>query len=142
MEQHLIHFLKKPLVLRSLYFICCMIISFGLGIIVEYSILNRNNTPTIELPKKPVPLAYRYPTTTPQNTYDTMVAEPPATVDTTPTTSPSLDTTKAFTASKTGTKYYPANCGGISRIKPENRIYFATEQEAQDQGYTRTSTCN
>ncbi len=117
-----------------------MIIAFGLGVIVEYSLLNSHNTPEIELPKKPIPLAYRYTTQSSQNSFDTMIAEPATITPSTESTSP--DTSKMFTASKTGTKYYPAGCSGINRIKTENRVYFTTEQEAQDQGYTRTSTCN
>jgi hypothetical protein len=144
MEQKLIIFLKKPVVLRSLYFISCMVISFGLGIITEYSIINQSNKPTIELPVKPTPLAFRYKTSAPENIYDTIPAEN-VSDDQSPssTTTASLsDTTKQFVASKTGTKYYPPDCSGINRIKIENRVYFATEQEAQDKGYTRTTTCS
>ncbi len=144
MEQKLIIFLKKPVVLRSLYFISCMVISFGLGIITEYSIINQPNNPVMELPAKPTPLAFRYKTPAPVNIYDTMPAEnvsdDQSLSSTIPSSSP--DTTRQFVASKTGTKYYPPDCGGINRIKIENRVYFATEQEAQDKGYTRTTTCN
>jgi hypothetical protein len=144
MEQKLIIFLKKPVVLRSLYFISCMVISFGLGIITEYSIINQSNDPVIELPSKPTPLAFRYKTPAPVNIYDTIPAEnvsdDQSSSETIP--SPSPDTVKQFVGSKTGTKYYPPDCGGINRIKIENRVYFATEQEAQDKGYTRTTTCN
>lgn len=145
MEQQLIAFLKKPIVSRSLYFISCMVIAFGLGVITEYSIINRNNQPTIELPAKPAPLAFRYKTVAPENVYDVVPAEPiPENQTPTMIIQPevSSDTEKRFVASKTGTKYYPPDCGGISRIKAENRVYFATEQEAQDKGYTRTTTCN
>ena len=143
MEQKLIIFLKKPVVLRSLYFISCMVISFGLGIITEYSIINQSNDPVIELPSKPTPLAFRYKTPISENIYDTIPAENvPDDQSSTLITSSSPDTAKQFVASKTGTKYYPPDCGGINRIKIENRVYFATEQEAQDKGYTRTTTCN
>jgi hypothetical protein len=144
MEQKLIIFLKKPVVLRSLYFISCMVISFGLGIITEYSIINQSNKPTVELPAKPTPLALRYKTPAPENIYDTIPAENISDDQSSPeTTTISLpDTTKQFVGSKTGTKYYPPDCSGINRIKIENRVYFTTEQEAQDKGYTRTTTCS
>lgn len=144
MEQTLINFLKKPLIIRSLYFISCMTIAFGLGIITEYSLVNQHNNPQIELPAQPVPLALRYKTPTLNNVYDTMPAEPAVSDQTehTASSTPVADTTKQFVASKTGTKYYPPGCGSISRIKPENRIYFATEQAAEEKGYTRTTACN
>lgn len=47
----------------------------------------------------------------------------------------------AFLASKNGTKYYPKDCGGASRIKEENRVWFAIEDEAKAAGYERASGC-
>lgn len=46
-----------------------------------------------------------------------------------------------FVASKNGTKYYPSDCSGADRIKPENTVWFATEADAQKAGYERTVTC-
>ena len=40
-----------------------------------------------------------------------------------------------FVASKAGKKYYPVNSAAGSRLKPENRVYFATEEEARRAGY-------
>ncbi len=48
---------------------------------------------------------------------------------------------KRFVASKTGTKYYPLDCGGAKRIKEENKIWFATSEEAEKFGYTLSLTC-
>lgn len=45
----------------------------------------------------------------------------------------------AFVGSKNGTKYYRPDCSGIQRIKPENYIWFSTEEDAQLQGYTAAS---
>lgn len=42
----------------------------------------------------------------------------------------------AWVASKTGKKYYPADSAGAKKIKEENRITFATEEEAQKAGYS------
>lgn len=44
-------------------------------------------------------------------------------------------------ASKNGKRYYYANCGGINRIKQENRIYFNTKEEAEVKGLTLASGC-
>ena len=50
-------------------------------------------------------------------------------------------TEAAFVASKNGSKYYPIDCGSASRIKEENRVYYATEEEAQADGKERSSAC-
>ena len=48
---------------------------------------------------------------------------------------------KNFVASKSGTKYHAMNCSGSKTIKETNKIYFATEDEAQAAGYTRAANC-
>lgn len=45
-------------------------------------------------------------------------------------------------ASKNGTKYYLAGCSGAGRIQDQNKIYFSTEQEALDAGYTKANGCD
>ncbi len=47
----------------------------------------------------------------------------------------------SFVAAKTGSRYYPADCGSASRIKPENKVYFKTESAAEAAGYTKAQTC-
>lgn len=47
----------------------------------------------------------------------------------------------SFVASATGTKYYLSSCAGAARIKEENRIYFASAQEAQAAGYEPAANC-
>lgn len=46
-----------------------------------------------------------------------------------------------FVASRNGTKYYLPWCGGVSRIKPENLIGFASAEEARARGYTPAANC-
>lgn len=54
-----------------------------------------------------------------------------------PTTATLSDTPQgAFAGSKNGTKYYTPDCAGLERIKPENRIWFQTIEDATLQGYT------
>lgn len=47
-----------------------------------------------------------------------------------------------YVGSAQGTRYYPVDCGDASRIMESNRIYFNTENEAQNQGYTRAARCS
>ncbi len=44
-------------------------------------------------------------------------------------------------ASKSGEVYHYPWCGGASQIKPENRIWFASEEAAQNAGYTPSKSC-
>ncbi|MEK7203608.1 MAG: hypothetical protein AAB627_00835 [Patescibacteria group bacterium] len=44
--------------------------------------------------------------------------------------------------SKNGTKYHFAWCPSAKRIKPENQIWFNSEQEAISAGYTLASNCS
>ena len=46
-----------------------------------------------------------------------------------------------FVASKNGTKYYPADCGGAKRISEANKIWFATVEEAKVAGYSAAANC-
>jgi len=49
---------------------------------------------------------------------------------------------KNFFASSKGSKYYTTNCSAGKNIKQENRVYFATGEEAEKAGYTLSSSCN
>lgn len=46
-----------------------------------------------------------------------------------------------FVASKNSDKYHKADCSNAKRIKPENRVCFGTEEEAQSKGYKRAGCC-
>lgn len=46
-----------------------------------------------------------------------------------------------YVASKNGTKYYLPTCGGVSRIKEENKIWFTTVEEAKSRGYGPAANC-
>lgn len=50
-------------------------------------------------------------------------------------------TAKNFFASNRGTKYYPIGCSAGQTIKLENRVYFATGEEAEKAGYELSSSC-
>jgi len=43
--------------------------------------------------------------------------------------------------SKKGTKYYLPWCGALSRVKPENRVVFASAVLARQAGYTPAANC-
>ncbi len=139
MQSTMREIVKKPAVYRSLYIAVALIAAFFLGVIAEYSIQNRGNDPVVVLPKQPIPLALQYKNGGSQNPADFAPAADPTTPSVASVASGSPE--KAFVASKTGTKYYPADCGSVTRIKPENRVYFGSEQDAQDKGYTRSDAC-
>ena len=48
---------------------------------------------------------------------------------------------QVYMASKNGTKYYLPTCGTAKRIKEENRIWFATKEEAQSAGFGPAANC-
>lgn len=48
---------------------------------------------------------------------------------------------KVYVASKNGTKFYLPSCGTANRIKEENKVWFATKEEALAAGYEPSSTC-
>lgn len=48
---------------------------------------------------------------------------------------------KTFFASSKGSKYYSIGCSAGKTIKQENRIYFATREEAERVGYELSSSC-
>lgn len=48
---------------------------------------------------------------------------------------------KSFVASRSGTRYYFPWCGSASRIKEENKIWFASEAEARKAGFTPAANC-
>jgi len=45
-------------------------------------------------------------------------------------------------ASRSGSRYYFADCGGVERIKPANRITFTSSWEAEAAGYTQAANCS
>lgn len=53
----------------------------------------------------------------------------------------SNSTGKNFFASSRGSKYYSIGCSAGKSLKLENRIYFATKEEAERAGYELSSSC-
>lgn len=51
------------------------------------------------------------------------------------------NTQGAYVASKSGTKYHLPWCSGAKRIKEENKIWFASKEEAEAKGYTPAANC-
>ena len=47
-----------------------------------------------------------------------------------------------FVASSRGKYYYPVDCNLSDGLKEENRIYFKTQQEAENNGYNYNTRCN
>jgi|SRR3989344_5155369 len=46
-----------------------------------------------------------------------------------------------YVGSKNSNKYYPPSCSFAKRIKQENLRCFMSDEEAQQQGYQRSSAC-
>lgn len=57
------------------------------------------------------------------------------------TPEPALNAGGQYVASKNGEKYYLPWCGGVSRIKEENKVWFASKAEAEAAGYTPAANC-
>ena len=62
-------------------------------------------------------------------------------VSATVTPEPPHTTVGKYVASKNGTKYYLSTCSGAKRIKDENKIWFASVDDAKASGRTPSSTC-
>lgn len=50
-------------------------------------------------------------------------------------------TEKAYVASKNSTKYHLPWCSGALRIAEENKVWFASKEEAEAAGYTPAANC-
>lgn len=55
--------------------------------------------------------------------------------------SPVIENQGPVIASKKGSVYYLPWCAYVRRIKPENRVTFNSEAEAQSAGYVRSTAC-
>lgn len=54
---------------------------------------------------------------------------------------PSTPIPGGYVASRSGAKYHLPWCSGAQRIKEENKIWFATKEEAEAAGYTPAANC-
>ncbi len=57
------------------------------------------------------------------------------------TNTSSTDQLETIFGSKNGSTYYVPGCKSGNRVKPENRVYFESETDAEDQGYSRSKLC-
>ena len=48
---------------------------------------------------------------------------------------------RKYLASKNGKLYYTVSCSGASRIREENKVWFATSTEAEKAGYSLSVSC-
>jgi len=81
-----------------------------------------------------------------------LLSRPPMVIDTElliiPDTSPSHEQTPLnqsslpFVASKRGQYYYPVNCSLSQGLSEKNKIYFASEAEAEAEGYRYNQRCS
>ncbi len=54
---------------------------------------------------------------------------------------PSTQSSGQLVGSKSGNKYHYPWCSGAQRIKEENKVFFASKQEAEAKGYTPAANC-
>lgn len=52
-----------------------------------------------------------------------------------------VKTVKNYFGSSRGSKYYSIGCTGGKTLKEENKIWFASKEEAEKAGYELSSTC-
>ncbi len=109
-------FVKKNFWLFSLGFLSISL-SFSVGIIIGADIISR---PPIIIEKELI----------------TSIDEP--ITDETTITAKEF----SFVASSRGKYYYPVDCNLANSLKEENRIYFKTQQEAENRGYIYNTRCN
>jgi hypothetical protein len=88
------------------------------------------------------PIEILYDTTLQNATTTPIVAEPPLGEKATTTVQkPAPKATGKYVGARTGTKYYLPSCSGANRIKEENKVWFATAEEAESRGYTPAANC-
>ena len=46
-----------------------------------------------------------------------------------------------YVASRNGNRYYFPWCAGVERIKEDNKVWFATKEDAEAAGYTKAQNC-
>lgn len=49
---------------------------------------------------------------------------------------------KEYVSSRNGKLYYTLNCSGVNRISKNNKIWFSSSKEAEEAGYSFSSSCN
>lgn len=109
-------FVKKNFGLFSLGFLS-IFLSFSLGIIIGANIISR---PPITIEKQLI-----------TNVQDSIIEK-------------TIIEYKEFqfVASSRGKYYYPIDCSLANGLKEENRIYFKTQQEAEESGYVYNTRCD
>lgn len=68
-------------------------------------------------------------------------AREPVRVESTPPTPVSIANEKMYVASKTGKKFHLPWCAGATQIKEENKVWFATKDQAAAAGYAPAGNC-
>lgn len=119
-------FLKKLTLSEDIFTVLIIIlvgfVSFGLG---RFSLIYENKEPVRIIHPKPL-----YVPTNAQNSPNTLVSAIGEAI-----------TEKMYVASKNGKKYHLPWCSGALRMKEENKIWFASKEEAESRGYTKALNC-
>ena len=89
-------------------------------------------------------IPYTQATTTARTDFSTSTAQEGtgiASTTKTQTLAATSSATKVYVASKKGKKYHLPTCPGARTISTQNKIWFATKEEAAQNGYTPASNC-
>lgn len=74
-------------------------------------------------------------------TFSQNLCLPPVTQDSVAQGAALAQGSSTIVASKNGTRYYYVWCSGVSRIADKNKVFFSSESEARQKGYTLASGC-
>ncbi len=110
--------------------------SFGLGMLAERAVAKHDN---LEFTTIPVTGQLGAAASSAVEQQSKGIATgTPAAIEKAATVAPSGG---KYVASKTGTRYYLPSCSSANRIKPENRVWFASKEEAEAAGLGPAANC-
>lgn len=118
MDNIIKRFLKEDVYFYSILLVLVAVVSFGLGRASLAGVVGQQPAVAVQAVASPVRTV----------TSDTDTTQDSATMQ--------------LVGSKNGTKYHALWCPGASQIKESNKVFFASESEAQAKGYTQAANCD
>ena len=128
---HAVSAVPSEIFLAVVVLLACTL-SFGLGVLAGKSM--QEETITVS----ETPLISETPSQHPELTASAATAVLTKEV---PQQEPSMNAGGQYVASVKGTKYHLPWCAGAKAIKEENKIWFASKEEAEKAGYTPAGNC-
>lgn len=129
MYKKLKSYLSNDAIFMAGLLLCVGISSFGLGrLSIGSSVLDQERVSQVALISSSLPVISQSTTTASTSS----VVQNPVFLVPEPA---------RYVGSKSGTKYHLETCSGAKRIKPENKIYFKTTNDAEAAGYSKAANC-